>query len=100
MTREFVEYRPWKTFAQFDKEIGKYVGQEATDKLKQYVFIPLNVNTASDQDLLTIPGMTPAMLARIKQGRPWSSKEQFEQQISKGADPKEAARLSRFLVTQ
>jgi hypothetical protein len=24
---EFAEYRPWKTWAQFDKEIGKYVGQ-------------------------------------------------------------------------
>ena len=29
MAREFAEYRPWKTWAQFDKEIGKYVGAEA-----------------------------------------------------------------------
>ena len=26
MVREFAEYRPWKSWAQFDKEIGKYVG--------------------------------------------------------------------------
>ena len=26
MSREFAEYRPWKNWAQFDKEIGKYVG--------------------------------------------------------------------------
>ena len=26
MVREFPEYRPWKTWAQFDREIGKYVG--------------------------------------------------------------------------
>src|ERR671914_685534 len=26
MVREFDEYRPWKSYAQFDKEIGKYVG--------------------------------------------------------------------------
>ncbi len=25
MAHEFEEYRPWKTYAQFDKEIGKYV---------------------------------------------------------------------------
>jgi DNA uptake protein ComE-like DNA-binding protein len=37
MTIEFPEYRPWKTFAQFDKEIGKYVGQEATDQLRACV---------------------------------------------------------------
>jgi DNA uptake protein ComE-like DNA-binding protein len=40
MAAEFAEYRPWKNWAQFDKEIGKYVGQQETDRLKQYVFIP------------------------------------------------------------
>jgi DNA uptake protein ComE-like DNA-binding protein len=40
MSGEFEEYRPWKTWAQFDKEIGKYVGQAETDRLKQYFFIP------------------------------------------------------------
>src|SRR6202051_3334511 len=40
MSAEFEEYRPWKTWGQFDKEIGKYVGQPETDRLKQYFFIP------------------------------------------------------------
>jgi DNA uptake protein ComE-like DNA-binding protein len=40
MATELAEYRPWKTWAQFDKEIGKYVGQPETDRLKQYVFMP------------------------------------------------------------
>jgi DNA uptake protein ComE-like DNA-binding protein len=40
MSAEFEEYRPWKTWTQFDKEIGKYVGQPETDRLKQYFFIP------------------------------------------------------------
>ena len=39
MVREFKEYRPWKSWAQFDKEIGKYVGQKETDRLKRYVVI-------------------------------------------------------------
>jgi DNA uptake protein ComE-like DNA-binding protein len=42
MSAEFMEYRPWKTWAQFDKEIGKYVGQVETDRFKPYVFIPAN----------------------------------------------------------
>lgn len=37
MVREFTEYRPWKSGAQFDKEIAKYVGQKETDRLKRYV---------------------------------------------------------------
>src|SRR5215831_6443225 len=42
MSAEFMEYRPWKNWTQFDKEIGKYVGQPETDRFKQYVFIPSN----------------------------------------------------------
>ena len=42
MAAELAEYRPWKTWTQFDKEIGKYVGQQETDRIKQYVFIPPN----------------------------------------------------------
>ena len=39
MAREFDEYRPWKTYAQFDKEIGKYVGAKETERLWRYVVI-------------------------------------------------------------
>jgi DNA uptake protein ComE-like DNA-binding protein len=40
MSGEFEEYRPWKTWAQFDKEIGKYVGQQETNRLKEYFYLP------------------------------------------------------------
>ena len=40
MSGEFEEYRPWKTWTQFDKEIGKYVGQQETDRLKEYFYLP------------------------------------------------------------
>jgi len=40
MATELMEYRPWKTWSQFDKEIGKYVGQPEVDRLKQYVILP------------------------------------------------------------
>src|SRR5215831_13345036 len=33
ISTELQEYRPWKTWTQFDKEIGKYVGQQEADRL-------------------------------------------------------------------
>jgi DNA uptake protein ComE-like DNA-binding protein len=98
MVREFAEYRPWKTWAQFDKEIGKYVGQAETDRLKQYVFIPVNLNSASDEDILTIPGAGPRMVREFKEYRPWKTKEQFEKEIGKYVGAKETARLWRYVV--
>ena len=100
MAHEFDEYRPWKTWAQFDKEIGKYVGPEETNRLKQYVFIPVNLNTASDDDILTIPGAGPRMVREFKEYRPWKSKQQFEKEIGKYVGATEVARLWRYVVIQ
>jgi DNA uptake protein ComE-like DNA-binding protein len=100
MTIEFAEYRPWKTAAQFDRQIGKYVGQAETDRLKQYVFIPLNLNTASDEQFMTIPHMASRMLVEFKEYRPWKSQAQFDREIGKYVGPKESTRLWRYMVIE
>ena len=100
MAHEFDEYRPWKTWTQFDKEIGKYVGQAETDRLKQYVFIPVNLNTATDDDILSIPGAGRRMVREFKEYRPWKTKEQFDKEIGKYVGDKETARLWRYVVIQ
>jgi DNA uptake protein ComE-like DNA-binding protein len=100
MVREFAEYRPWKSWAQFDKEISKYVGADATAKLAQYVFIPLNLNTATDEDILSIPGAGPRMVREFKEYRPWKSWAQFDKEIGKYVDKKEVGRLKRYLIIE
>ena len=100
MAREFAEYRPWVNWAQFDKEISKYVGMEETNRLKQYVFIPVNLNTASDEDILSIPGAGRRMVREFKEYRPWTSKAQFEKEIGKYVGAGEVARLWRYVVIQ
>jgi DNA uptake protein ComE-like DNA-binding protein len=98
MAHEFEEYRPWKSWAQFDREIGKYVGQAETNRFKQYVFIPINLNTATDADFLTIPGVGQRMVHEFKEYRPWTSKAQFDKEIGKYVGAVETARLWRFVV--
>ena len=39
MVHEFKEYRPWKSMAQFHKEIGKYVDEKEVRRLARYVVI-------------------------------------------------------------
>ena len=100
MAREFPEYRPWTSWAQFDKEIGKYVGAEGVAKLKPYVFIPVNLNKATDEDILSIPGAGNRMVREFKEYRPWTSKAQFDKEIGKYVSAKETERFWRFLVIQ
>jgi DNA uptake protein ComE-like DNA-binding protein len=100
MVREFTEYRPWKSWAQFDKEIGKYVGADATAKLAQYCFIPVKLNTATDEDILSIPGAGPRMVREFKEYRPWKSWAQFDKEIGKYVGKQETDRLKRYVVIE
>jgi DNA uptake protein ComE-like DNA-binding protein len=98
MAHEFEEYRPWKAWAQFDKEIGKYVSKEEVARLAQYCFIPLNLNTATDEQILTIPGVGKRMLHEFQEYRPWKTMEQFYKEIGKYVDDKEVKRLARYVA--
>jgi DNA uptake protein ComE-like DNA-binding protein len=100
MAHEFEEYRPWKSWAQFDKEIGKYVDKTEVARLAQYGFIPINLNTATDEDILSIPGAGRRMVREFKEYRPWKTKEQFVKEIGKYVDDKEVARLWRYVVIE
>jgi len=98
MTREFEEYRPWISMAQFDKEIGKYVDAAEVNRLKQYLFIPIDLNNATDDQFKTIPNLAGNMLREFKEYRPWKTKAQFDKEIGKYVGEKETARLWRFMI--
>ena len=98
MLREFLEYRPYKTLAQFHKEIGKYVDNKELARLEQYVFVPINLNTGTDEDILSIPGAGKRMLREFKEYRPYTNIEQFRKEIGKYVDKKEVARLERYVT--
>jgi DNA uptake protein ComE-like DNA-binding protein len=100
MVGEFLEYRPYRSLAQFRKEIGKYVGEEEVARLEQYVFVPINLNTAGDEDLKSIPGLGPRMLREFKEYRPYKSMAQFRKEIGKYVNEKEVARLERYVTIE
>ena len=98
MVREFQEYRPYKSLAVFHREIDKYVDDAELARLEQYVFVPIGLNSASDADIQTIPGLGPRMLREFKEYRPYKAIDQFRREIGKYVDKQEVARLERYVV--
>jgi len=98
MAHEFEEYRPYKAMAQFRREMGKYVDDAEVARMEQYVFVPISLNTASDEAILSIPGVGDRMLHEFKEYRPYKNIEQFRREIGKYVDEGEVARLERFVV--
>ena len=60
--------------------------------------VPVNINTATDAEILRIPGVGPRMLREFKEYRPWTSKEQFRREIGKYVDKAEVARLEKYIT--
>lgn len=60
--------------------------------------VPININTATDAEILRIPGVGPRMLREFKEYRPYTSIGQFRREIGKYVDKAEVARLEKYIV--
>ena len=97
MAHEFEEYREYVNLAQFRREMGKYVDDDEVARLEQYVFVPMDLNTASEDDFHTIPGMGNRMVHEFLEYRPYVSIQQFRREMGKYVDEDEVARLERYV---
>ena len=98
MAHEFDEYRPYTSLVQFRREIGKYVDEDEVARLEQYVFVPLDLNSASREDFAGIPGVRNRMVREFLEYRPYQSMEQFRREIGKYVDDDEVSRYERYMT--
>ena len=97
MRHEFEEYRPYAGLPEFHREIGKYVDDDELARLAQYVYVRIDLNTASDEAILSIPGVGNRMRHEFDEYRPYSSMAQFRREIGKYVDDDEVGRLERYV---
>ncbi len=98
MTHEFEEYRPYTSLEQFRQEIGKYVDEAEVARLEQYVFVPLNLNSATRDDFATVPGASNRMVREFLEYQPYSDMDHFRREIGKYVDEAEVARFERYMT--
>lgn len=97
MLHEFEEYRPYIALPQFQREIGKYVDDEELARLAQYVYVRIDLNSASQAEILSIPGVGPRMQHEFEEYRPYAAMAQFSREIGKYVDDEEVDRLARYV---
>ena len=99
IVREFKEYRPYKSLADFHREMRKYWDETEVSRLEQYVFVPIKLNTATDDEINSIPHPNPRQLLReFKEYRPYADIEKFRREMGKYFDAKEVKRLERYVT--
>jgi DNA uptake protein ComE-like DNA-binding protein len=89
--------RPYLSAMQLDKVLASSLGEEQRQALYGHLFRQINLNTASDDEIMLIPGMSGKMAHEFEEYRPYTSLEQFRREIGKYVDADEVARLEQYV---
>ena len=89
--------RPYTSMVAVDKQLAS-LSEPVRDSIYTRLWIPLDLNKATDEEILLIPGVGKKMLHEFKEYRPWTSLEQFRREIGKYVDKTELARLESFVA--
>ncbi len=95
--------RPWASFSAFHTALAKVSDVHEADRLEQYLFIPIDLNTWTNEIMDTFASIgvgTRQWKREFAEYRPWTSMEQFEREIGKylRARPAELKRLERYVI--
>ncbi len=90
--------RPFAGTAAFDAAVGAGLNAEQKAALYSKVFVPIDLNKATREEIMLIPGMTRRMAHEFEEYRPYTSLAQFDKEIGKYVDAAEVARLRSYVV--
>ena len=96
LAKAVVAKRPFKTVKDLDNSLGSLTKEQRTE-LYGRLFVPINLNTATDEEILLIPNLGNRMLREFKEYRPYTALAQFHREIGKYVDDKELARLEQYV---
>jgi DNA uptake protein ComE-like DNA-binding protein len=90
--------RPFKSMVELDAFLAEQkLTQEQRTEAYRRMFIKIDLNTASDAEIMLIPGMGKRMLHEFKEYRPYKAIEQFRREIGKYVSKDEVARFERYV---
>jgi DNA uptake protein ComE-like DNA-binding protein len=90
--------RPYADMTAVDRVVGNRLTEEQKDVFYARVWKPLNLNTASEQEILLIPNVGDRMAHEFEEYRPYDGIERFRREMGKYVDATEVARLEKYVT--
>ena len=99
MVAAVVAARPFQDMLQVDALLAEAgLDEAAREEAYRAVFLPLDLNNASEEEILLIPGVGDRMAHEFDEYRPYDAMERFRREIGKYVDEAEVARLEQYVV--
>jgi len=90
--------RPYADMTAVDKVLAPRLGEEQRDQVYARLWKPIDLNSASREEILLVPGVGNRMAHEFEEYRPYRNIEQFRREIGKYVDEAEVARLERYVT--
>ncbi len=92
-----LKQRPFLNMEALDSVVTRHVSREEADKLYVRMFIPINLNTAGNQEMLLVPRVGDRMAHEFEEYRPYTAIAQWKREMGKYVDDAEVERMGRHV---
>ena len=90
--------QPYESVSAFNEVLMGSLTEEQAAAMRETLFVPVNLNTASEADLKLIPGMTEKMEHEFLEYRPYADMSEFDREIGKYVDEAEVERFRQYVT--
>lgn len=98
IAERIVAARPIENMLEVDAILAETLDEAQRDSVYVHLFRPLDLNTASGEEIQLIPGVGDRMEHEFEEYRPYTAIEQFRREIGKYVDDTEVARLEQYVT--
>lgn len=102
MTAELAEAivagQPYASVTDLNTKLLETVSKEDAAKILTAVFVPVSLNSGSEEEIRLIPGMTDKMVHEFEEYRPYAEMGDFDREIGKYVDEAEVARFKNYVT--
>lgn len=97
VTLAVIAGRPYVSMVALDRVLARHLSEPWRDSVYARVWIPLDLNTASSDEIMLIPGVDTRMRHELEEYRPYDDIDSFRREVGEQLGPEEAARLERYV---
>lgn len=93
-----VNGRTYDNMIAVDRTLASHLSERERDSLYTRLWKPIDLNSASAEEIMLIPGVGDRMRREFEEYRPYTSMAEFRREIGKYVDEAEVARLERYVT--
>ena len=90
--------QPYASVTDLDAKLKETLSEDEAKAVLVNVFVPINLNSASEEEIRLVPGMTDKMVHEFEEYRPYADMGVFDREIGKYVDEQEVGRFRQYVT--